>query len=585
MNRPSAPDVPDPQSIRNAGSGAAATGGSVAAGARAVAFKVDGSVEGGIRIDYHEAGETPLLLPTPPAPPAHFTGREDELNRLARLLTSGENVAITALQGMGGIGKTALAQKLAERVKDAFPGGVLWWSLGPQPDVITALDAWARHADPRTDLSALPDAESRANVVRSMLANLGTLRVCAIIDDVWQTEAARTLMSAIPPGCPILITTRDGDLAKALRCRVERIDTLNEDEAIALLAKLLGSLDGYEPAARDIAKLTEGLPLALELIAGVADSPADLPALAKKLKEKPALDILKMPGDESREESVEACLALSYTALDADVQRRFRALGVFAPAPFDRAAIAAVWNEDGEKVDDAVRHLTRRNLFNLANPKGRARVSEPSQGSPEYRQHTLLRAYALALLERQGELNETAARHADYYRQFAKEKDWRTVEIIFEQIDWGWRWVQAHAADRVIDYEFAVDDFLRIRGRETERIEWMRVALEQSRASKTRKTEGTLLNNIGYACSALGRKQEALDTYQQALAIRREVGDRWGESVTLFNIGMLLDGMDHTEEAIAYLEQNVALDEAIGHPDLESDRAKLEELRRKVSNG
>jgi len=348
-------DSTDPK-LTNIGSGAIATQRGVAAGEKGVA--VGGDVEGGIH--YHAAPETPLLLPTPPAPPAHFTGREVELDRFAKLLTSGENVAITALQGMGGIGKTALAQKLAERVKDDFPGGMLWWSLGPQPDVITALDVWARHADPRSDLSALPDAESRANVVRSMLAKLS--RLCAIIDDVWQADAARTMMSAVPPGCPILITTRDGDLAKGLRCKVERIDALSEDEAVALLAKLLGPLDGYEPAAREIARLTEGLPLALELIAGLADSPADLPALAKKLREKPALDILKMPGGETREQSVEACLVMSYTALDADMQRRFRALGVFAPAPFDQAAIAAVWNEeDGETVEQAVHYLTRRN--------------------------------------------------------------------------------------------------------------------------------------------------------------------------------------------------------------------------------
>ena len=722
-------DSTDPK-LTNIGSGAIATQRGVAAGEKGVA--VGGDVEGGIH--YHAAPETPLLLPTPPAPPPHFTGREAELDRFAKLLTSGENVAITALQGMGGIGKTALAQKLAERVKEKFPGGVLWWSLGPQPDVITALDVWARHADPNANLKDFPDPESRANVVRSMLAKLG--RLCAIIDDMWDVQSARILKDAIPPNCPILITTRDGDLAKALRCRIERIDALSEAEAAALLAKLLGPLDGYEPAAHEIAKLTEGLPLALELIAGLADSPADLPTLAKKLKEKPALDILKMPGGETREESVEACLAMSYTALDADMQRRFRTLGVFAPAPFDQAAIAAVWNEDGEAVEQAIHYLTRRNL--VAKEEG-------TEGTGEYRQHALIRAYALALLERAGEYHDTAARHADYYRQFAKQKDWRAVENAFEQIAWGWRWVQAHASDRIISYAFAVQNFLSIRGREIEKIKWMNIGLKQARAAQDREKEGPLLNNVGYAYSALGRKQEALDTfqqalaifrevgdragegttlnnigkvysdlgrkqdaldtyqqalairrevgnrggegttlnniggvysalgqkqqaldfyqqalaiqrevgdrggegttlnnigrvyddlgrqpealdtfqqalailrevgnrasegttlnnisrvyddldrkpealdtYQQALAIAREVGDRWGESITLFNIGMVLDALGRTAEAIDYLEQNVALDEAIGHPDLESDRVKLEELRRKVGSG
>ncbi len=733
--------------LQSTDSSAVATGGSVAAGA-------GGSVEGGIHGD--RAAKTPLL-PTPPAPPAHFTGREADLNGLARLLTSGENVAITGPQGMGGIGKTALAQKLAERVKDAFPGGVLWWSLGPQPDVYTALDVWARHADPRTALSALAEPAWRANVVRAMLARLGPLRVCAIIDDVWQVDAARMLMSAIPPRCPILITTRDGNLAKPLHCRVERISALSADESVALLAKLLGPFEpggpgsharqmagveaapaADEAAAREIAKLTRGLPLALELVARLADSSADLPALAGKLREKPRLDILKMPGGETREESVEACLALSYDHLAPDMQRRFRALGVFAPAPLDRAAIAAAWGEDdGEAVEQAIRHLIRRNLLSPISP---AQPDVPL--NQEYRQHTLLRAYALALLERAGEHHDAAVRHADYYRQLARQKDWHAVETAFEQIDWGLRWVQANAADRCIDYVLAVQPFLDARGRKVELLKWLNIGLTQAHLAGDRKQEGTFVNNIGgmydvlgrkpealeryqqalaihrevgdpsgqgtvlnhigrvydglgqkqqaletyqqalaifreirdrggegttlnnlggvyddlgqkqpaleayqqalalfrevgdragegatlnnisMVYSALGRKpdaleryqqalalfrevgdragagttlnnigrvyddlglkQQALEAYQQALAIHREVGDRWAESVTLFNIGTLLDGMGHTEEAIAYLEQNVALDEAIGHPDLESDRAKLEELRRKV---
>ena len=280
---------------------AAAHNGGVAVGAVQVAGDVDK-----LQIGNTYVSEALTLRATPPAPPPHFTGREDDLAKFTQLLTSGQNVAITALQGMGGIGKTALAQKLAERVRDHFPGGVLWWTLGPSADVFTALDVWARHADPRADLTALPTAEDRAEAVRPMLARLGKL--CVIIDDVWDEAAARILMSAIPPGSPILITTRDGDLAKSLRCRVERIDALSDDEAVALLEKLLGPLeidqhsersheaaqsksahpstslrsahamsqptagwragrDAYS-AACDIAHLTEGLPLALELIAG-----------------------------------------------------------------------------------------------------------------------------------------------------------------------------------------------------------------------------------------------------------------------------------------------------------------------------
>src|SRR5262245_46248282 len=57
-----------------------------------------------------------------PSPPADFTGREAEL---AELLSAIENtsLAISCLQGMGGVGKTSLALKLAEGIKDRYPDG------------------------------------------------------------------------------------------------------------------------------------------------------------------------------------------------------------------------------------------------------------------------------------------------------------------------------------------------------------------------------------------------------------------------------------------------------------------------------
>ena len=199
----------------------------------------------------------PPCAPHRPARPITSPAARPILRSSRACSPTGKNVAITALHGMGGIGKTSLAQKLAEQIAAQFPGGVLWWTLGPNPDVITALDVWARHADPHADLTALPTAEARAEVVRPMLARLGKL--CVIIDDVWDAESFNVLRSAVPAGCPLLMTTRDADLAKTLRCRVERIDALSDDEAVDLLVKLLGPLDGNEDAACDIAHLTEGL--------------------------------------------------------------------------------------------------------------------------------------------------------------------------------------------------------------------------------------------------------------------------------------------------------------------------------------
>jgi tetratricopeptide (TPR) repeat protein len=616
-------DQVDPDGIRAENIHASAERGGTAVGA------VQARDIGELHIGDKVTPETLTLRATPPAPPPHFTGREDDLTKLTQLLTSGQNVAITALQGMGGIGKTALAQKLAEQVRDQFPGGVLWWTLGPSADVFTALDVWARHADPRADLTALPRAEDRAEAVRPLLARLGKL--CAIVDDVWDEAAARSLMSAIPPGGPILITTRDGDLAKSLRCRVERIDALSDDEAVALLEKLLGPLDqsgsgsqarradlrsaqhvptmqskearpsttplrgsaqdAYS-AAYDIARLTEGLPLALELIAGIADSPADLPDLAQKLRTKPTLGVLKR--GTTREHSIEACFTMSYERLDADMQRRFRALGVFAPAPFDRDAIAAVWDEDGDAVDEAIKFLTRRSLLTRVIQSQRDAAQSRSEAArnlvasgdtlDEYHQHALLREYALKLLgepspgaactpspfegEGWGE-GGFASRHAAYYRRLAEEKDWRTVEHFFDQIDYGWQWVQADAPDQIIGYVFAIRDFLFLRGRRTELLDLFDKALAQARLVNDRLNEGVFLNEIGRIRSNTGRPQEALKCYEQAVTIYRELNNRKEEGTTLNNIAGVHHTLGQRDTALDFYQQALAIHREVGSRSME----------------
>ena len=78
---------------------------------------------------------------------------------------------------------------------------------------------------------------------------------------------------------------------------------------------------------------------------------------------------------------------------------------------------------------------------------------------------------------------------------------------------------------------------------------------------------------------ARGDYATALRYLEQSLKISQAIGDRSGESVTCFNIGMIYRQFGDLDQAIEYVARTVALDEAIGHPDLESDRAMLERLR------
>ena len=82
----------------------------------------------------HQESTPPPASPTPsalhqlPAPPSDFTGREAELRELLTAVEKG-GVTISGLQGMGGIGKTALALKLADQLRPRYPDAQIYLNL------------------------------------------------------------------------------------------------------------------------------------------------------------------------------------------------------------------------------------------------------------------------------------------------------------------------------------------------------------------------------------------------------------------------------------------------------------------------
>jgi tetratricopeptide (TPR) repeat protein len=107
-------------------------------------------------------------------------------------------------------------------------------------------------------------------------------------------------------------------------------------------------------------------------------------------------------------------------------------------------------------------------------------------------------------------------------------------------------------------------------------------ALPLSRQVGDKRGQAVTLNNIGRVYDDLGDKAQALHYFEQALPLLRQVGDRWAESVTCFNIGMIYAGLGDLAQAESLLMRTVELDQAIGHPELESDRATLEAVRNRL---
>jgi hypothetical protein len=89
------------------------------------------------------SSSSPLPIPRQiPSPPQNFIGRDDELKELISQFDRG--ATIIGLRGTPGIGKTALALVLADKIKGRFPDGQLFLNmLGTNKSPLKPEDAMA----------------------------------------------------------------------------------------------------------------------------------------------------------------------------------------------------------------------------------------------------------------------------------------------------------------------------------------------------------------------------------------------------------------------------------------------------------
>ena len=321
-----------------------------------------------------------------PADPATFTGREWELAELmAAVDTSGEvgprTVVISAIDGMGGVGKSALAVHVAHRLRDRFPDGQLFIDLHGYTQGMAPLDPADALATLLKSLDVPPgqipaELDARAAAYRERLAGTRTL----ILLDNAATEAQIRPLIPGDAGCLVLITSRKR--LKALDdAHTVALDVLPPPDAVALLRTLVGPTraSAQDPQWQQIAALCGGLPLALRIAASlICHRPAwTLGHLADKLRATP----LDLGSFTDGERDLSAMFDLSYQTLADDQRDLLRRLGL-APGPdTDAYATAALLDTDPVRAERLLQDLVDHHL-----------LTEPTQG--RYRMHDLIRTYA-----------------------------------------------------------------------------------------------------------------------------------------------------------------------------------------------
>ena len=513
--------------------------------------------------------EPPPLWAGVPRLPARMVGRDTLIDTLVARLARGD----AALHGLPGVGKSALAVVLAHHptLLGHFSDGVLWAGLGPTPDVMSVLVAWGDALG--VDVSDQVSAGARSRAVADAI---GTKRLLLVIDDAWQGEPARLLRCGGPYSAHLL-TTRELALARGFVAQdaVFPVPELEEDPAVLLLRDLAPEACAADPAAaRALALAVGGLPLALELIGGFLAAPerglfAKLAAESMAALADPAHRLAlageRLGSRDGRAVTLQETVALSLDTLPAPVQTAFHALGAFAPKPaeFDLPAAEAVTEADAAA---------------LATLVGRGLVEQT--GAERLALHQIVADVACTALE-----PAAVERHRAHYLAIvnADREDWRRIEGVYPQIQRAWRQLPAAAAlADVLAAVWALRVYQKRRGLSEDALAWAARGLALARAEGALGDVATLLNNLGRVYSALGDKPRALEYYEQALPLIRQVGDKGGESITRFNIAMVHEALGDLTAAEAQLRDVVSLDEAIGHPDLASDRAVLAQIRQRM---
>ncbi|MGW1075952.1 helix-turn-helix domain-containing protein [Streptomyces sp. NPDC002537] len=355
----------------------------------------------------HRVGSTvrrPRRTSRPPfqLPPdtSHFTGRHEEMAELDGVaarpdLARRGSVPVVLIDGMPGVGKTALALRWAHRNAEAFPDGVLFHDLGAygpagstvRPD--EALTA-SLHALGVEHGSEPTGPRERAALYRSLLSGRSVL---VVLDNAASADQVRTLLPG-SPGCAVLVTSRSRMAGLVARDGAARLSLrpLSCTESSLLLARTAspGLRDARPGMVSALAEHCGRLPLALRIAAERLSGfpPRQLDEVVRELGESEALlDFLDCPDDTTA--SVRTAFSWSYGRLEEDAARAFRLIGPRAGAGMPVRDAVGVLGVPKAAATRLTEILYQNNLLELTAP-GR------------YRCDSLLGAYAAELAAARG---------------------------------------------------------------------------------------------------------------------------------------------------------------------------------------
>ena len=506
------------------------------------------------------APERALLLRTVATPPAaqlprdiaDFTGREREILLALEALVSPAGDArgppVVAMFGRPGVGKSALAVHVAQRLRARFPDGQLYLELrGATPGLspLEPLEGLGRLLRALgCDPARVPaDVEEASGLFRSVTAGR---RLLLLLDNARSAQQVRPLLPGRPT-CAVVVTSRQA-LATLEGTRTLRLDVLPEEGALELLGRIAGveRLAADQEAALEVVRWCERLPLAVRIAGArlvaepdrsVRELAGHLGDAARRLHELRAAELAMRA---SLDVSLHA-LSESDDDLDRAAAAAFGLLGLPDVPDIGLAAAARLLDLPDATARTLLQRLADAQLLD-------------SQQPGRYRLHDLGRLYArqrvrdeLPETERVAALTRllgfytatawqaTGVLRRGTWRLASADPRWTDHGLSFEDASSALAWSEAEHANLLVAMTQAAGDaglpgelpiqlaraltsFLDLRGYWHDWLGVSEIGLGTARRMRDRVGQANALNDLASAYERLARHADAIACVEEALS-------------------------------------------------------------------
>ncbi|MEM2111478.1 MAG: tetratricopeptide repeat protein [Candidatus Bathyarchaeia archaeon] len=502
-----------------------------------------------------------------PAPKVDFIGRSNQLEKLATEMEKSGKVGVF---GPGGVGKTALAIKLANTMVQEYSDAQLFVQLkgtSSNPASTSEVKKFIIRSFNRDE--EIPEDENELNGLYNSVFH--ERKVLLVLDDAVD---ARQVGPLVPPeGCVVVITSRRRFALSGMYSM--DLGQMNPDEAKTLLLKIEPRIGEF---ANDIARLCGYLPLALRLAGSNLSVRMDLSPedYLKHLSDNRLAVIDEALEFTDEEKGIEASLNLSYQFLSQDMQDYWCELSIL-PDSFERLGASAVWELNHDATHTILSSLLSRSML------------EWNKETRRYRLHDLSRVFAEKNLSKEKKDN-CLRRHATHYLGVLRdannlyEKGGESVVLglsLFdterENIIFAHAWATENskkdniATELTSSYPLLGWKILLFRLSPHEQIDWLDHALKSAEYSGNTNAQANHLKNLGVVYYRQGDLDQAVDILGKAIHYFKLIGDKKNEGRTVGNLGLVYADKGDFHRAIELYGQHLILSREAGDKQGESN--------------